>query len=480
MKLYRPKGWKVEPGEISGEGTYKVSVLEPEENALVLFATFPVSAEIKDSVALAAVVLEDMKSEFEKLEVLQVSSSPERDRTLARVALTYEGKDGVGHAYFFQTERLGTMYLLLARDGWWEKVQPLLTNVAANIAYAPEGVETVIEKGRKLAEGTGAAASGASPAAIIQEAAKRPGKALQLQEAALPDGSMSIALPRGWILEGQGLQFVLADEPRARLRGVCSVRHTVIPGIQVPGGISSPYLPPPQALSTIVEAGAVGTGLEVLGECPAEGILPESTASAQFLRSQGYQVDSRILHVRFKSKVTGARLRGMFTVDCSTQAMAVVWSCMFTGGWAPEAEFDEYFPLFLRMTKSVRVNEAWMGQEMARRSARQAQLNRNLQNSIAEASKAFDGYMDSLQNSSRSRDYQAWVRSQTTLGQGTWVAENEGARVYQTDSWGIQGPEGRVDSPAYNTTYFTGESPWGDRLEQVDTRAEYEKYIEGR
>jgi hypothetical protein len=120
------------------------------------------------------------------------------------------------------------------------------------------------------------------------------------------------------------------------------------------------------------------------------------------------------------------------------------------------------------------------GQEMFRRNARQAQLNRNLQNSIAEANKAFDGYLDSLQNASRSRDYQGWVRSQTTLGQGTWVAENEGARVYQTDSWGIQGPEGRVDHPEYNTTHFTGESPWGGRLEQVDTREEYEKYIEGR
>jgi hypothetical protein len=170
----------------------------------------------------------------------------------------------------------------------------------------------------------------------------------------------------------------------------------------------------------------------------------------------------------------------MFTVDCFTQPMAVVWSCVLNGGWAPETEFDEYFPLLLRVSKSARVNESWLGQEMGRRNARQAQLNRNLQNSIADANKAFDGYLDSLQNASRSRDYQGWVRSQTTLGQGTWVAENEGARVYQTDSWGIQGPEGRVDNPAYNTTYFTGESPWGDRLEQVDTRAEYDKYIEGR
>ena len=70
------------------------------------------------------------------------------------------------------------------------------------------------------------------------------------------------------------------------------------------------------------------------------------------------------------------------------------------------------------------------------------------------------------------------MQSQTTLGQGTWVAENEGAQVYTTDSWGIEGPEGRIDSPAYNTTNFTGENPWGqNQLELVDTRDEYEQNV---
>jgi len=116
---------------------------------------------------------------------------------------------------------------------------------------------------------------------------------------------------------------------------------------------------------------------------------------------------------------------------------------------------------------------------MVRRDGVQRQLNRNLQDSIAGARQASEDYLDSLQNASRSRDYQAWAWSPTTLGQGTWVAENEGAQVYQTDSWGGQGPAGRVDSPAYNTTHFTGESPWGGALEQVDTRAEYERYAGG-
>jgi hypothetical protein len=157
--------------------------------------------------------------------------------------------------------------------------------------------------------------------------------------------------------------------------------------------------------------------------------------------------------------------------------MSAVWQVSIQGSWAPENEYDEWLPLYQQLEKTVQVNQQWMGGEMQNRAVRQQQLNRNLQRSIAESNQAFDDYMGSLQNASRSRDYTGWMWSQTTLGQGTWVAENEGFKVYQTDDWGIEGPEGRIDSPAYNTTNFNGQNPWGGQLELVDTLAEYEKYV---
>jgi hypothetical protein len=161
--------------------------------------------------------------------------------------------------------------------------------------------------------------------------------------------------------------------------------------------------------------------------------------------------------------------------------MSPVWSVSVAGSWAPENEYDEWLPVFVRLEKTLQINPQWMGQEMQNRAVRQQQLNRNLQRSIAESNQAFDDYLGSLQNASRSRDYISHMWSETTLGQGTWVAENEGAKVYQTDSWGIEGPEGRIDSPAYNTTNFTGENPWGGGdLERIDTRAEYERTIANR
>jgi hypothetical protein len=199
--------------------------------------------------------------------------------------------------------------------------------------------------------------------------------------------------------------------------------------------------------------------------------------AVQQMRAQGLQVDARLICVNIENIPTGKTIRGLYIVMCSTMPMSDVWQVSIQGSWAPENEYDQWLPLYQRLEKTVQVNQQWMGGEMQNRAVRQQQLNRNLQNSIAESNQAFDDYMGSLKNAGRSRDYTGWMWSQTTLGQGTWVAENEGYKVYQTDDWGIEGPEGRIDSPAYNTTNFQGQNPWGGQLELVDSRPEFEKYV---
>jgi len=481
LVLYKPQSWMVQEQNIA-EGVRAVYVMEPQEDAAVVFMNFPVDEQIKDSVALSAKCVAALREELSDLKVTKISSTPERDRTIAELTMTDEGEKGIGHGYFFYTQRIGTVYILVARERRWNELRPTLTTVAANLAFAPEGVAAVQERGQQLAAQTAVPQGQVlSPAAMIKQASQRAGRQMPLQQAALPDQSASMQIPQGWTLEGQKIQYILVDNPQTRARGMAGVWHTIIPmDMQMPGVINAPYQPPPQALSLVLEFGRTSRNVQVIGQCAAEQVSPEMVQTIQQMRGQGSQVDARLLHVRFQNVPTGTTLRGLFSVMCSTTPMSPVWQVTVQGSWAPEAEFDEWLPLFLRIEKTMQLNEQWFGQEMQSRAVHQQQLNRNLQRSIAESNQAFDDYLGSLQNASRSRDYTAHMWSQTTLGQGTWVAENEGSRVYQTDSWGIEGPEGRVDNPAYNTTHFDGQSPWGGQLEQVDTRAEYEKYIANR
>lgn len=444
--------------------------------------TFPISEFITDSVKLASVCIEAFKEEFEDFQALSINSTEGKDRTIMEITLSDEGEKGKGHGYFFYTQRTGTVYLLLARDNMWEKLRPMLTNVAANIAYTPEGLDTVTEQGRELASQVNIEQSQeniSNPALMLQQASQRTGIQVQLQQAALPDNSLSIQLPQGWTVQGQKFIFIAMNNQQTKTHGFTCVTHSIIPtNLNIPGVINASYQPPAQALNLVLNFSGIGNDVTILGECPANQASPEASTTIQSMRAQGLQVDARLLHVKFKNISTGTISREIFSVICSSVPMASPWQVTVGGSWAPENEYDKWLPLYLKIEKGAQANEQLRSIEMQNSAFRQQQLNMNLQSSISGMNQAFDDYMGSLQNADRSQDYISWMQSQTTLGQGSWVAENEGAQVYQTDSWGIEGPYGRIDSPAYNTTNFTGQDPWGDyELELIDTRPEFEQYI---
>lgn len=481
--LYKPQGWNVTQGDMFGPGTYGVTVMEPQESAVVLFITFPLSEQVKDSVALAANCISALRAKYPDLQAANINSTPARDRTMANLTLTAEGEKGTGHGYFFQAKNTGSVYILLAKAKMWDALRPTLTTVAANLAYAPQGVAAVQQEGRQPAQQAPAAAGPVIPlAAMLKRAAQEPGKQVPLQPAALSDQSVSLQIPEGWTLEGGRAQYAVVNDAQKRSHGLGSLWLTIMPTqFSVPGVINAPYQAPPQALKLVLESGKSTRDVQVISECPVLQAVPEMSQLIQQMQGQGFQVDARLIEVKLRNVPTGLTCRGLFCVMCSIKSISPVWQVSVQGSWAPEGEYEQWLPLYLRVEKTVQVNQQWMGQELQNQAVRQQQLNRNLQKSIAESNRAFDDYMNTVRDGERSRDYTSHMWSQTTLGQGSWVAQSEGAKVYQTDSWGIEGPEGRIDSKAYNTTNFTGENPWtGSQMELVDTRAEYEKYIANR
>ena len=478
--LFKPQDWSVAQGNMFGQGTYGVTVLEPRENAVVLFITFPAGEEVKDSVMLAGRCITALHQRYPDLQATNVKSTPQRERTMADLTLTTaEGEKGTGHGYFFHAKGNGSVYILLAKATLWNEFRPTLTTIAANLAYAPQGIAAVQEQGRQPAKPAPAESPVHPLAAMLRQASQQAGKQVTLRPATLADQSLSLQIPEGWALEGARVQYAAINDAQIRTHGVGSLWLTIMPTqVSVPGVINVPYQPPPQALKIVLESGQSTREVQVIAECPVEQAVPALTQTIQQMQAQGSQVDARLIHVRFRNVPTGTICRGLFCVMCSIKSISPVWQVSLQGSWAPDKEYEEWLPLFLQIEKTVQVNQQWMGQELQNQAVRQQQLNRNLQKSIAESNRAFDDYMNTVRDGERSRDYTSRMWSQTTLGQGTWVAESEGAKVYQTDSWGLEGPEGRIDSRAYNTASFTGQNPWtGGNLELVNTRAEYERYM---
>jgi RNA polymerase subunit RPABC4/transcription elongation factor Spt4 len=481
IMLYKPPDWSVIESNRSERG-YAITVANPQETAVVVFITLGVRETIADSVALAGFCMTQFGSEFSTFQAKTVHSTPDKERTIMEISFTDEGERGFGRGYFFYTQRVGTVYLLLCREGEWTQLHPTLAAIAANIAHTPDGIEQVMQQGREQVAraATGSQGRVLNPAAMLQRAKNGPGRQVTLVPAALPDRSLMLQIPQGWGIEGQEQQYVLFDNPQTRGRGMCSVSYSIIPTeVSVPGVINAPYQAPPEALGLVFQFTRSGTNVEILAQVPGEQAILEITQAVQNLRSQGLQVDSRLMHVRFQSAFSGATLRGLYTVQCSTLPMSPVWQVVMDGSWAPDTELEEWLPLYLKIGETFQVNPQWQQAHMQAQASRQRQLNRGLQNAIAERNQAFDEYLDTAQEASRSQDYVHWLRRQTTIGQGTWVAENEGAHVYTTDEYGITGPQGRIDSPAYNTTHFTGQNPWdASQLERIDTRAEFERYLQ--
>ena len=124
-----------------GQGTYAVTVMEPQENAVVMFMTFPVSEEIKDSVALAAKCIAALRQKYPDLQATNMNSTPDAGRTIADMTLTADGEKGIGHGYFFCTPEMpAPSTSCWPRPTMWNELRPTLTTIAANLAYAPQGV----------------------------------------------------------------------------------------------------------------------------------------------------------------------------------------------------------------------------------------------------------------------------------------------------------------------------------------------------
>ncbi len=487
LLLYHPKGWKVADGPVFGDGSYGVKVDAPDDNAGVLFLTFSLTDQLPDSVALANLLLGNLTRSNPTLKVTEMSSTQDRARTSAAVTLIQSDKKLSGRLYFFHTKRVGTVYALLAREDLLPTMKATLTSIVANLAYAPEGVAKILQQGQQQGTQMPKPAEGRTlhPVAFLKEALAKGGKPGDLVQVAAQDGSFSMSVPKGWLFEGAGLAWVTKSDARA-LHGACSVLHAVYPpgsGLAqyAQNAMQSVYPPPPQAMVFITSSLKTAKNLRVLSACPEIDLDPNANAAWAQARAQGSQVDNRILMVDFENVSTGQPCRGVFTVTCVSYPMGIAWTCFMSGSWGPSGEFESMVPTLAAVHSSTRQNEQWVQGRFSAQAAETKRLNSNLAASLKDLSASYDRYNQSWWDRRKSQDYTSWAFSQTTLGQGSWVSEREGAEVVRSATWGLENRQTGTTTDAVNHTTFTGRNPWtNEQLNEVNTRADYEKYIRGR
>ncbi|MBN2589735.1 MAG: zinc ribbon domain-containing protein [Sedimentisphaerales bacterium] len=461
LMFYKPRNWNVAELQYDN-GVNVTSIVRPDETALVVFLSFPEGEDVNDSVSLSETCIDLFRNNIPDLEGDNIKTSPDKDLTTMDISFTEGDAKGIGHAYFFYTDRIGTAYLLLARDDIWEQIRPTLLNIVSNIAYSTQDVELVMNIGITLASENLIAEQEQipNPAFIIQKAGKILPEEIEFVSSGLTDESITLEIPQGWHLEGRSLQFsprerelyfLLTDDEILKNCGMISKSQMIVPTqVTTSGVINSTYQSPPEILSFVFNYEDIGTDMEILGEIPCEQLNTVFAKEAENMSKLRYQVDSRLIYAKYQNIVTEKIFLGIFSVQCITMPMSSEWEFSIDGCWAPENEFGEFLPLFLKISKTIQITKQPAQNDKEKEIQILQQLNRNFLNSIADYPQTFTEYIKINQN----RNYTSWMRSQTTLGQGTWIAQNEGAEVYQTNSWGIENKLDDTDNLPYNKASF--------------------------
>ena len=133
-------------------------------------------------------------------------------------------------------------------------------------------------------------------------------------------------------------------------------------------------------------------------------------------------------------------------------SIGLEWRYSIDGYWTPEEDFNECLPLFLQISETIQVDKQLAQNDKEKEFQILEQLNRGFLYSIKNSEQTFDEYIEINKNEISSNDYTNWMWSQTTLGQGTWLAKNEGAKINKSVFWGIDNTSKDTDKLPYNVS----------------------------
>jgi len=453
--IYKPVGWQVQTQEYPNGRT--VMAVAPLGHAFVQLTLLGTDDRTNDSVQLAATTLKNIRAQNPGLRVAWVRTTADRRRTV--VEIDYERPDRTavrGRQYFLLNFPEARVFGYEIEASRFAAMQPELVSVLANF--------TVLDP-------TQFRMPASRDAGVIETA---------LQPRRLQDGSATLQLPADWQMLGAkgavltksrdgnaGFAFSTAD-----FWGASNIPYFDSP--QLPGVIHAPYMPPVDALVTLMKRHG-SRDFRVLQRASD----PARAAAVSAGINRRSDVETALLAFTNES---GVRCKGYFEVIGTSPLASGHWGILYFAVWAAEAQFDRYLPMLVQISASFRIDERWAADYIARGIENlKRQMAKTSQMMADTARSARESSLAAFQERARSSDYIDYKRTQTIRGEQEWVSQVEGGALYRSDHWGLSREGERVgEGQPYNYYNYEGGNPrYNEQMTPVDASREVYERVYG-
>jgi hypothetical protein len=429
--LYKPADWKV--NEESRDDSFRILVKSPDGGSTVDFFWAGNDQKKPDALWLVRTYRSLLGQTFPEVSFSEIFVARDSTRAVAAVSCRV-GKTLVKGRYYFESKATGiSAQGYVAPEAQLDSQRPIMLNVMASLSFAKAQAQ----------------AAQISPVA-------QPSVEVALVTRRAQDGSLSMKTPADWNFLAGGGRVVTASRDDSMGFIFTSIQGVpMLPNANIAQGvIGSPYQPPPQALTLILQAFG-HRGIRILSA------TPDLKTNQQYpLYTRGARCDAQDIVAQWTSSKGSACLGAIKVVNALPSATGI-WNAILAGIWAPATDFSLYFPLLEQVGTSFGINDQFAQQYIQNGLENLRRLQQKTNQAMQDLNRAREQNQADWEARQERKAYMDSKWDDYRRGNSYWVSELEGGKVYATDPGGTKDTVtgDYYDGRAYNWTHFEGQNP---------------------
>ncbi len=429
--LYKPADWKV--NEESRNDSFRILVKSPDGASTVDFFWARNDQGKPDALWLVRTYRLLLGQAFPEVSFSEVFVARDSTRAVATVSCR-TGKTLVKGRYYFESKATGiSAQGYVASEAQLASQRPIMLNVMASLSFAKAQAQTA--QSRPM---------------------EQPPFQVSLVTRQAQDGSLSMKTPADWNFLAAGGRVIAASQDGGMGFIFTSIQGVpMLPNADIAQGvIGSPYRPPPQALTLILQAFG-HRNVRILSA------TPDSQTNQQYpLYTRGARCDAQDIVAQWTSS-QGPDCQGAIKVVNALPSLTGIWKAILAGVWAPATDFSRYFPLLEQVGTSFAINDQFARQYIQNGLENLRRLQQKTNQAMQDLNRAREQNQADWEARQERKAYMDSKWDDYRRGNSYWVSELEGGKVYATDPSGTKDTVtgGYYEGKAYNWTNFEGQNP---------------------